>query len=73
MLTKSERLSVLSEIDQFALYGLPDFDENQRFEYFAFTESELNIILDRKSLHNKIFCALQLGYFKAKQTFFRFS
>jgi len=72
MLTRSERLTVLSEIDQFALYGLPDFDENQRFEYFAFTESELYLIQNRKHLHNKIFCALQLGYFKAKQTFFRF-
>jgi TnpA family transposase len=73
MLPRSERLTVLSEADQFALYGLPDFDESQRFEYFAFTEQELNLILNRKRLHNQIFCALQLGYFKAKQTFFRFS
>jgi TnpA family transposase len=73
MLARSKRLSVLSEVDQFALYGLPDFDEGQRFEYFTFTEQELNLISNRKHLHNKVFCALQLGYFKAKQMFFTFS
>lgn len=73
MLSKNKRLTILSEIDQFALYGLPDFNESQRFEYFAFTKQELKIISNRKHLHNKISCALQLGYFKAKHMFFRFS
>jgi hypothetical protein len=27
--TKSERLAVLSDAEQFALYGLPDFDDGQ--------------------------------------------
>jgi hypothetical protein len=33
--TKSERLSVLSDIEQYALYGLPDFDEGQRSEFLS--------------------------------------
>jgi len=37
MLEKSERLNVLSEAEQFALYGLPDFDDSQRMDYFVCT------------------------------------
>ena len=61
MVIRSERLTVLSEVDQFALYGLPDFDESQRFEYFSFSEQELNLVLNGKYTRNKILCALQLG------------
>jgi Domain of unknown function (DUF4158) len=73
MLAKSERLNVLSEAEQFALYGLPDFDDNQRMEYFVFTEPELALALNRPTLHAQVYCALQIGYFKAKQAFFIFS
>ena len=31
---KSERLAVLSDAEQFALYGLPDFDDRQRLDAF---------------------------------------
>jgi hypothetical protein len=34
-------LAVLSEAEQEALYGLPDFDDAQRLEYLALTEIEL--------------------------------
>src|SRR5256885_1326594 len=43
MTTKSERLTVLSDAEQEALYGLPDFDDAQRLEYLALTETELEI------------------------------
>ncbi len=39
MTTKSERLTVLSDAEQEALYGLPDFDDAQRLEYLALTGS----------------------------------
>ena len=73
MLTKSERLNILSSQEQFALYGLPDFDDSQRMEYFIFNEQELAWILDQRSVHAQVYCALQMGYFKAKQAFFQFS
>jgi hypothetical protein len=38
---KSERLTVLSDAEQEALYSLPDFDDAQRLEYLALTETEL--------------------------------
>ncbi len=73
MTSKSERLAVLSEAEQFALYGLPDFDEGQRLDYLSLSESELALASSRPSLCAKAYCALQIGYFKAKHAFFRFT
>ncbi len=68
----SKRLTVLSGAEKLALYSLPDFDDFQRAEYFALTESELSLVLRRRDIPEQIYCLLQIGYFKAKQTFFNF-
>jgi hypothetical protein len=73
MSMKSERLNILSSTEQFALYGLPDFDDDQRMDYFIFTEQEMALVLNQRSVHSQVYCALQIGYFKAKQAFFQFS
>jgi hypothetical protein len=39
MIAKSERLAVLSQGEQYALYGLPDFDDGQRLSYLALTRT----------------------------------
>ncbi len=72
MKAKSERLTVLSDAEQEALYGLPDFDDAQRLEYLALTETELALASSRPGLHAQVYCLLQIGYFKAKHAFFRF-
>ena len=72
MTAKSERLTVLSDAEQEALYGLPDFDDAQRLEYLALTETELALASSRPGLHAQVYCLLQIGYFKAKHAFFRF-
>lgn len=72
MTTKSERLTVLSDAEQEALYGLPDFDDAQRLEYLALTETELALASSRHGLPAQVYCILQIGYFKAKHAFFRF-
>ncbi|HIE8289910.1 TPA: DUF4158 domain-containing protein, partial [Salmonella enterica] len=71
-IAKSERLTVLSDAEQEALYGLPDFDDAQRLEYLALTENELALASSRPSIHAQVYCILQIGYFKAKNDFFRF-
>lgn len=71
-IVKSERLTVLSEAGQTALYGLPDFDEAQRLEFLALSKSELALASNRPNIHAQIYCALQIGYFKARHTFFCF-
>lgn len=70
---KSERLAVLSDAEQFALYGLPDFDDRQRWDYLALSEQELALASGRPGLHAQAYCCLQIGYFKAKHAFFSFT
>jgi hypothetical protein len=69
----NERLTILSEAEKTALYGIPDFDDFQRVEYFAMTDIERSLALGRKNLLAQVYCLLQIGYFKAKQAFFQFS
>lgn len=73
MRAHNKRLTLLSEAEKLALYSLPDFDDFQRAEYFALSETELALVLQRNYLGEQIYCLLQIGYFKAKQTFFRFT
>jgi TnpA family transposase len=72
MAAKKKLLTVLSEAEQYALYGLPDFDDAQRLEYLALSENELMLATSRPGLHAQVYCILQIGYFKAKHSFFRF-
>ena len=67
-----KHLTIVSEAERSALYGLPDFNDFQRAEYFALTAEELALAQQRDGLHGKIACILQIGYFKAKQAFFYF-
>jgi len=48
-------------------------DDGQRLEYLSLCEAELALACSRPGLHAKVYCALQIGYFKAKHAFFRFS
>ena len=72
MAAKNKLLTVLSEAEQYALYGLPDFDEARRLEYLALTEIELALAVSRTGSHAQVNCVLQIGFFKAKHAFFRF-
>ncbi|MCC8471600.1 Tn3 family transposase [Xanthomonas phaseoli] len=73
MSNKNKLLTVLSDAEQEALYGLPDFDDAQRLEYLALSEAELTFAASRPGLHARAYCVLQIGYFKAKHAFFRFN
>jgi hypothetical protein len=73
MATNSDRLAILSNAEQFALYGLPDFDDGQRLGYLSPSEAELTLACGRSGLHAQVYCALQIGYFKAKRAFFSFT
>ena len=69
----NERLTILSEAEKTALYGIPGFDDFQRVEFFAMTEAERSLALQRRGILKQVYCLLQIGYFKAKQAFFQFS
>ncbi|OQW85901.1 MAG: Tn3 family transposase [Rhodoferax ferrireducens] len=68
----SKRLTILSDAEKTALYGLPEFDDFQRVEFFAMTDAERSLAMRRRGLEEQIYCLLQIGYFKAKQAFFHF-
>ena len=70
---KNKLLTVLSDAEQFALYGLPDFDDRQRLTYLSLSGPELALASSRPGLHAQVWCALQIGYFKAQHAFFRFT
>jgi len=69
----SKRLTVLSQAERLALYGLPDFDAFQRAEYFALTGPERALAEQRRGSAAQLHCMLQIGYFKAKRAFFSLS
>jgi len=70
---KGKRLSVLTDAEKFALYGLPDFDEGQQLEFLSLSARELELTTSRPGIQAQIYCILQMGYFKAKHAFFHFS
>ena len=53
MNNKNKRLAILSNIEEFAFYGLPDFDQAQRHKYFKkfslhnISQHDINFILTR--------------------------
>jgi hypothetical protein len=55
MAVKNRLLTVLSEAEQYALYGLPDFDDAQRLEYLAMTETELALAASRPALYAQVY------------------
>src|SRR3990167_4229500 len=65
-----KRLSIMSDLEEFAFFGFPDFDEEQRLTYFAFTPEEWEVISQGSSIEAKVYSCLQMGYFKAKHIFF---
>lgn len=67
----NKQLAVLSPAEKAALYEIPDFDEEQRLEYFNFTPEEEALMRNQPSLLHQTHCALQIGYFKAKHFFFK--
>jgi len=57
--TPGKRLIILSDAEKRALYGLPEFDDFQRIEFFAMTDAERTTALQRKGLEEQIwFCRI---------------
>jgi hypothetical protein len=67
----NKNLTILSGMEYAAYYELPEFNNEQRFKYLTLTEEELQLALSHKSLSAKVYCILQVGYFKAVQLFFQ--
>ena len=71
MNSKKEHLTILSDAERSALYDRPEYNNEQRLEYFNLTKEELQIALCRHDISSQIYCILQFAYFKAVKMFFR--
>ena len=67
-----EHLKILSPAEIDALYGLPRFTQDEREQYFTLTPAERAALEGLGSQKSRLYCVLQMGYFKARHRFFRF-
>lgn len=67
-----KRINLLSETELTDLYARPAFNSDEQELYFTLTEQEQIILNHYTDLNTKVYFILQLGYFKAKQQFFKF-
>jgi hypothetical protein len=68
-----KRLRILGDDEIEALYGRPRFTDDERLEYFGLSAMETAILEPLHSTTSRIYCLLQLGYFKARHRFFVFN
>ena len=73
MAQNNKNLTVLTQAEQAAYYEVPDFNEDQHYEFLTLTQSELDLAMSRNSWSARVYCCLQLAYFKAVNLFFKIS
>jgi TnpA family transposase len=68
----SKRISILNQSEINELYEIPKFTDDERRWYFELHNSEQKLLKLPVSRKTKVDAILQLGYFKAKNQFFRY-
>ena len=71
-LPQSDRLQILSPEEYELLWGFPRFTQSDRDLFFTLTAPEREALEQCRSVRTKIHFLLHLGYFRARQRFFRF-
>lgn len=72
MQTTPKRLKILEEDELEILYGRPHFTPEDQQEYFTLSREEHALLDQFHSRTSRLYCVLQLGYFKARHLFFVF-
>ncbi|MDA0681538.1 MAG: Tn3 family transposase [Proteobacteria bacterium] len=70
-LPQSDRLQILSPEEYELLWGVPRFSQYDRDLFFALTAPERHVLARLRTVRTKAHFLLQLGYFRARQRFFR--
>jgi TnpA family transposase len=68
-----KRINLLSDAELTDLYVRPEFNNIEQELYFTLTQQEQTILNHYKDINTRVYFILQLGYFKAKQQFFKFN
>ena len=66
------RIELLSDLEIDDIYSFPLFNEIERSLYFEFTDQEWEAIKRYHTVKAQIHLMISLGYFKAKQQFYKF-
>ncbi len=69
----TKRIQLLTEAEISDLYDRPDFTTDERELFFAISQQEQEKLAQYHNVRTRVYFILQLGYFKAKQQFFRFT
>ena len=67
-----DRLQILSAEEYELLWGFPRFTQSDRDLFFTLAPPERQALEQRRSTRTKLHFLLHLGYFRARQRFFRF-
>ena len=70
--TTGVRLKILGDDEIEALYGLPHFNDDERYEYYTLSPTEKVALEQLHSIKSRIYFILQLGYFQSHHMFFVF-
>ncbi len=71
-LPQSERLQILSPSEFELLWGMPLFSPEDRKLFFTITPREESVLTKLRTAKTKVYFLLCLGYFRARQRFYRF-
>ncbi len=67
-----DRLKILEDQEIEELYGRPQFNHDERVQFFSLSSEERALADTHYNLANRVLFILQLGYFKARTLFFSF-
>ena len=72
MNTTPKRLRILEDDEIKGLYDRPQFNDEERIEYFTLSQEEKTILEQMRTNKSRLHFILLLGYFKARHLFFSF-
>ena len=65
------RINLLSDQEIEAIYAIPEFNKVERALYFSLTDVEMLVVKKYRTAKAQIYFIRLLGYFKAKQQFYK--
>lgn len=70
----TKRIQLLSGYEIADIYNRPDFNNDERELYFSINDKrELDLLNQYSNIKTRVYFILQIGYFKAKQQFYKFN
>jgi hypothetical protein len=72
-LARSKRIRILPENEVYDIFARPTFNDDERLVLFELNQEEQVILDSKNSTASSVDLIIQLGYFRAKHQFFKFT